>query len=432
MRSLRLRLLVAGFVILSSSGVLTFVALNRAFHASALTAQEEKMKGLVYSVLGSIDLKDDGALVFNELTVQDQRLLSKESGLEAFVIGRDGKVIWQSPSVADPSEFSREPVETGEWAFSTDPKFRLGFGVAWMMGKGESRRFTIYVSEDRSQYSQQLKIYHGTLVHWLAIAAVLVLAMLVALLHWVSLPLRRMAGELTEIQAGKREGIGEDYPTELKPLGAGLNSLLRHERAQQKRYRTAMDDLAHSLKTPLAALRAIGDPKHAEQVEQINKTIDYQIRRASTAGRTVFTQAIRPSDVAERVTAALAKVYREKNVQFGIQMEKEITVPFDEGDWMELIGNLLDNGAKWCKSKVILSGDRDSRGFHVTVEDDGPGFPTEKREELLKRGVRADRKVPGEGIGLAVVTNIVHLYEGELRLEESFLGGAKVSLLFPL
>jgi two-component system, OmpR family, sensor histidine kinase PhoQ len=432
MRSLRLRLIVAGAVVLAVSSAATYAALNRAFHASALSAQEEKMKGLVYSILGAIDVGADGNLVFNELTVSDQRLLTKGSGLEALVISPDGKVVWQSPSVTDLGSFPREQVQTGDWLFEAADRFSLGFGVVWLIGKGESSRFTIYVAEDRSQYLAQLRVYHRTLAHWLGVAAILILTLLIALLHWVSLPLQKMAGELAEIQAGTREGVGGNYPTELKPLGDGLNSLLRHERGQQKRYRNALDDLAHSLKTPLAAMRAVGDPRFSEPIEQITKTLDYQVRRASTAGRTIFTQAIRPRELVDRIASALTKVYREKSVRFEIEIDPSVAVPFDEGDLMEVFGNLLDNGAKWCKERVTVSGRRDGDRFVVVVEDDGPGFPKEKREELLKRGVRADRRVPGEGIGLAVVADIVALYEGELTLGESSRGGGQVSLSFPV
>ncbi|MFH1262975.1 MAG: ATP-binding protein [Pseudomonadota bacterium] len=432
MKSLRSRLIVAGTVILTVFGFSVFVALNRSFHASAVSAQEEKMKGLVYALLGSIDAKPDGPLVLNEMTVQEQRFFSKGSGLEALVVGEDGAVIWNSPSMENRQAFPAGPVETGQWTFSPSPEFLLGFGVSWATEPEKSRKFTIYVRENGAQYSHQLRIFHGTLVHWLIGAFVLLLITLLALLNWVLRPLKRVVNELDEIRAGNREGVGTGLPHELHPLAEGLNSLLRHERGQQKRFRHALDDLAHSLKTPLAALRAAGDERQAGPIEQISTILDYQVRKASTVGRTAFTQRIEAKGVAGKLISALSKVYREKGVEFENRVEETVAVPVDEGDLMEIFGNLLDNAAKWCKGRVAISGTVDIGRMRITVEDDGPGFPKENRGELLRRGVRADRRVAGEGIGLAVVAEIVHLYEGELELGESGSGGGKVSLSIPI
>ena len=104
----------------------------------------------------------------------------------------------------------------------------------------------------------------------------------------------------------------------------------------------------------------------------------------------------------------------------------------DTGDFLELAGNLLDNACKWCKSKVSLQikvlGDAESGAMRLTVDDDGPGIPEEAREQLLERGMRLDEKAPGHGIGLAVVKDIAASYGGDVRIAESEMGGARISV----
>jgi two-component system sensor histidine kinase PhoQ len=434
-------------VILTLFGLVTFAALDRAFRASALQAQEERMQGLVYLLLGLVDVLPDQSLTFNELSVADQRFFAQESGLMAAIAFEEGGLLWKSASWNEAVGGPIRQVETGKWFFepfdaSPGRIFRLSFGVTWVLDGGKSRKFTIFLGEDPSVYRKQLRIYHGTLAHWLAVAAFLLLISLVMVLRWGLRPLHRVADEIRDVQEGKRDQLCGPYPRELKPLTEGLNSLLRHEQGQRKRYRNALDDLAHSLKTPLAALRgfaqAVTEPPEArgqlnDQVDRIGKALDYQVRRASTAGRSAFTQPLDLQRTAEKVISALSKVYREKGIEYDLHVDPpDLTVPMDESDLMEILGNLADNASKWSAKRVRLEARTAEDSLRMRVEDDGPGFPEEGRERLLERGVRADRRMPGEGIGLSVVSEIVALYGGSMNLARSDLGGGRVDIKIPI
>ncbi len=438
MNSLRARLLIASSLILTGFCAFTVVALDQAFRSSAFDAQLEKMKGLIYSLVGAIDVAKKGELQFQELSVQNQRLLTKGSGLAALIFEKDGKEIWRSPSWKNDPPQSRQTVESGQWLFSTpDPSlnrknFQLDFGVTWLTDEeGSSRNFTVYLEEDDTGFVRQIRIYRQTLLRWLLLSVLFLLIALIFLLHWGLLPLKRVAKEIGLIQAGHQENIQGSFPSELHPLTKGLNNLLRHEHGQLKRYRNALNDLAHSLKTPLAALRGMATSRMSEQIEQIDKVLDYQVRRALTAGRTVFTHPLSPRKIVDKLTRALTKVYRERNIRFETQIDPTIEIAMEEGDLMEVFGNLLDNACKWGRSKVVIHGEKTEHSFTIAIEDDGPGFPKGDREHLLERGVRADRRVPGEGIGLAVVADIILLYDGIISLGDSSFGGAKVSLSIP-
>jgi two-component system sensor histidine kinase PhoQ len=249
-----------------------------------------------------------------------------------------------------------------------------------------------------------------------------------------------VADELTRLERGEQERIAGSYPAEVQRLTDNLNTLLTHERSLQKRYRDALADLAHSLKTPLAlvrgALRDAGRTDAAartldEQVNRMDRIVAYQLQRASTSGRSGLAapQPLRPA--VERMLAALAKVYGDKRIATEVAVDAALRFRGDEGDLTELLGNLLDNAFKWGRAKVRVSAQATGARLTLTVEDDGQGIAPDQAQRVLERGVRADQSVPGQGIGLAVVRDIVDAYDGELRIERSGLGGARITLVLP-
>jgi two-component system sensor histidine kinase PhoQ len=133
----------------------------------------------------------------------------------------------------------------------------------------------------------------------------------------------------------------------------------------------------------------------------------------------------------ERVLKALAKVHAEKQIETEVAIDAEVRFRGDEGDLLELLGNVLDNACKWCRSKVRVSARVSESQLSVTVEDDGPGIPEADVKRVLQRGIRADQSVPGHGIGLAVTRDIVEAYGGRVLIARSALGGAAVTLVLP-
>jgi two-component system, OmpR family, sensor histidine kinase PhoQ len=259
-------------------------------------------------------------------------------------------------------------------------------------------------------------------------------------LRWGLRPLRHVAGELSRLESGEREELGGDYPEEVKGLADNLNAVLRHERAQQRRYRDALADLAHALKTPLSLIRAelrnagadrrLAGPLE-EQVERMDRVVRYHLQRASASGRRALSiaQPVRPLVV--RVANALQRVHAEKSVDVDFALADSLRARVDEGDLTEILGNLLDNAFKWSRGTVRVQASVDHGALIVQVEDDGPGIPQRAAQEVLERGVRADESKPGHGIGLAVVRDIVEAYQGRVEIDRSPLGGALVRLVLP-
>jgi two-component system sensor histidine kinase PhoQ len=276
--------------------------------------------------------------------------------------------------------------------------------------------------------------------------AVLMLMALVLILAWGLAPLRRVAAEVAAIESGDQAKILGTYPSEIRALTDNLNALLVHEQARQTRLDNALGDLAHSLKTPLAVIKgaiAEAGSKTAtggenalmeEQLSRMDNIISHQLQRARTGSirTTALAPPVRVRGVAERLVGSLGKVYRDKGVRTTILIPEEIRISGTEGDLMEMLGNLLDNAFKWCRSEVRIRADVAKGMLILAIEDDGPGIPAQDAERLLARGARADEAIPGQGIGLAVAREICEAYGGRIGVETSALGGARLCLYLPV
>src|ERR1043166_596110 len=167
-----------------------------------------------------------------------------------------------------------------------------------------------------------------------------------------------------------------------------------------------------------------------EQIDRMQHIVDHQLRRAAAAGSRTLSEPVALAPLAEKIRGALSKVYASKQLSFDLKVPASLRLRADEGDLYELLGNLLDNACKWARSKVSLQAEDGARRVIIAVDDDGKGFP-EDVEALAQRGVRADNKVEGQGIGLASVAELVKAYNGEMQLLASPLGGSRVQTQIP-
>ncbi|SFF15150.1 two-component system, OmpR family, sensor histidine kinase PhoQ [Phytobacter palmae] len=282
-------------------------------------------------------------------------------------------------------------------------------------------------------------------IYVLAANLLLVIPLLWMAAWWSLRPIEELAKEVRELEEHHRENLNPATTRELTSLVRNLNRLLKSERERYDKYRTTLTDLTHSLKTPLAVLQSTlrslrseklsvsdAEPVMLEQISRISQQIGYYLHRASMRGSSgLLSRELHPvAPLLDSLTSALNKVYQRKGVNISLDISPEISFVGEKNDFMEVIGNLLDNACKYCLEFVEVSARQNDESVHIIIEDDGPGIPLSKREVVFDRGQRADTLRPGQGVGLSVAREIVEQYDGQILTGESLLGGAKMEAIF--
>lgn len=449
MLSLQARQLLAASLGLIAFLGLTGYALDRAFVETAETSLRQRLENYLLAYVERSELSRSGELIVPDVP-PDSRFTRPGSGLYAAVQAENSR--WESGSALGRSLPFDALLAPGEVRFDGPidspggPIYRYSHGLAWETGDGREVRFTLHVAEDTESLSRQIAVFRRSLWVYLGAAALLLLGLQILVLRWSLAPLRRVVSDMEQIMDGRQERLPGHYPEELTLLTDSLNEMIDVGREQIARTRNVLADLAHSLKTPLAVMRSElesdRDPQALradlkEQVGRMGDIVAYQLTRAVTTGRQTFSTPLDLAPRAEEIVRSLEKVYADKNILCEFDLDPGARFHGEQGDLMELLGNLLENAFKWARHRVLLSArsmtiaPQRRAGLMVVVEDDGPGIPPEKVEHLLQRGVRGDERVHGHGIGLAIVQDIVKAYRGELVVERSEeLGGTRFVLRF--
>jgi two-component system sensor histidine kinase PhoQ len=442
--SIHARLLVVASLVLAGFLGLTGLVLEQAYRASAEKAMKERLESQIYGLLAAAEEDQQGRLSLPRL-LSDPRFNRPDSGYYAQVSGAGGGFSWQSASMVGRQLSFLQPTPPGQRRFHQPQNgdlLAISFGVSWEDFEANETDYVLAVAIDLSPHQQQIEAFRNTLFLWLGGVSLLLLLIQGLVLRWGLTPLRTVAVELEAIESGRSEQLQGRYPLELTRLTNNINSLIQHAQARQKRFRDSLGDLAHSLKTPLAVLQGLADrdpplspEEHAileDQVQRMNQIVAHQLQRAAASGRTTLTSGVPLKPTLQRLARSLDKVYREKGVERQIEVSDKLLFHGDEGDLMEILGNLLDNAWKYGRSQVRVGAGQRAGRLEIHVEDDGPGIPADQAQAVLMRGKRLDQQLPGQGIGLSVVQDIVEAYGGTLSLASSTLGGADVSLSLPL
>ncbi|NOZ54190.1 MAG: GHKL domain-containing protein [Gammaproteobacteria bacterium] len=451
MLSLNARVLIAASAILAAFFGLAGVTLDRAYHVSSEEALKKRLEIQVYALIALAAI-DDEANVYMPDIVPETSFLTWEPDTHAQITDSKGRVIWRSPTPVgieipykvrlfrNERDFSYALIDNNNHSFAM-----YSLGIAWD-DKSMMHVYTFSVAENLAEYDKRAIKYRRNLWGLLGGVALLLLLMQGAIMRWGLAPLDQAAEELSAIESGKQLRLKHEYPGELRALTGNVNALLEHQQEHLERYRHTLGDLAHSLKTPLAVLQSTIDKHHLNEKitqtiqDQLNRMVqitEYQLQRAATAGQSPLLAPVILVGMVEIVIKSLSKVYADKSVVVEKKIESNIVFHGDEGDMMEIIGNLMDNAFKWCNKRVLISAKREphttkhTAGIIIQIEDDGPGVPDEMVKRVVQRGVRADQGISGHGIGLSIVQDIVQIYGGELKIVMSRLGGASLSIWLP-
>ncbi len=441
--SLHARLLIGAAIWVCAALMASDVALGALFrqHVSQQFLHElvdhlTELRGLTHA--------DDDGTVHLIRPVSDPRFVVEGSGFY-WQVSEAGRPLLKSPSLGADMITLPSGEEGGDShvARLRDGPQSLLVEARDVTLKGRTLHFA--VGADGRQLERVLAQFTRLLHIFLAVLALGLIAAAAGQVAIGLLPLRRLRGRLAEVREGKSERVSDDFPSEVRPLVSDLNGMLAANEEMLRRARSQAGNLAHALKGPLAILTdeaerlaAAGKTETAavvlEQCGAMSRQIDYQLARArAAASRTGPALRAAPSAATGAVISAMARLYGDRKLTFENALRAEVEAACDSQDLDEMIGNLVDNAAKWAASRIrIRYGDNSAPGMiSILVEDDGPGVPPENHAAVFAVGVRLDERQPGSGLGLGIVKDLAELYGGRVSLGASDLGGLAANLELP-
>ena len=426
----------------------------KSFEKHMVLSIENELSAYSYSILAVAEV-EQAQLIMPEVLIENQFNVS-DSGLYAFISQQknnqaektnstrkdESVTLWRSQSLLTLTLPKKLPEQlailtTGDKLFTSIELnglslFIYSYAISFTEGE-QSFPMTVHIIKDKQTFLLFISDFKQQLWFGLAILMVIILLLQLVWLMWTLKPLSTLEYEIKAVEQGKAEKLTSIYPKELAKLTTQLNQLLATEQKQRQRYRNALSDLAHSLKTPLAVLQAQRDISavNQEQISRINSTIDHQLKRAQSAGHSSWLLGIAVKPVIDKLLNTLAKIYHDRDKKVIVKVTNKLTFKGDEADLLELLGNLLDNAYKAAKSSIMLTVSQQDDALVICIEDDGVGIKAQQISQILERGVRADTYQDGHGVGLAIVRDLVASYQGDLHISRSDkLGGAKFEITF--
>jgi signal transduction histidine kinase len=414
-------------------------ALDRALSASIVQNFDDQLKYVLNGMIAASEIGPDGEVRFNRPPA-DQRFIEPYSGVYFQVSGQGAdtfpsRSLWDrrlrvsdqhqdvDVHIYNSNEFEGEPLRISERD---------------VLLPGSKVRWRFQVAQSREMIDAQIRQLRSTLF-WSFFALGIGLLILAALQTFYGLwPLRRVRQDVAAIRSGAKTRITEDFPIEVRPLTEEINLLLAHSEEQAEEARRHAGNLAHALKTPLTVITNAATAHSADLAETVfreaivmRRQVDHHLARARAIGRRASAHARSIVwESLESVQRAVDRLY--ENVTVDIAGDRNAQVRVERQDLDEMLGNLVENAAKYGGGRVFVTVEPKGSTVDILVEDDGKGIPQEQRDAIFQRGARLDTDKPGTGLGLAIVRDVAEIYGGRITLEESEdLGGLLARLSLP-
>jgi signal transduction histidine kinase len=415
--------------------------LDRVLSRGIVQNFDQQLEYVLNAMIAASEIGPDGEVRFTRPPA-DQRFLEPYSGAYFQISGR-GQETFPSRSLWD----RRLKVDTGHndidlhkrdsFEFEDEPLRILERDVIL---PGSEVRWRFQVAQSREAIDGQIRDLRATLVKSFAVLGLGLLVLAALQAGYGLWPLRRVRREVAAIRSGVQTRIGENFPREVEPLVDEINELLTHSEAQAEEARRHAGNLAHALKTPLTVITNAATARSADlndivigEAAVMRRQVDHHLARARAIGRRASAQARATVwESVEAVERAVSTLYGK--VTIDIAGDKTAQVRVERQDLDEMLGNLVENAAKYGHGRVFVTVGHPAGGkVAIQIEDDGPGIAKQQRDELFTRGKRLDTTgKPGTGLGLAIVRDVAEIYGGTVALDESEdLGGLQVTLSLP-
>lgn len=444
----RLVLLAAGWSL--AVLIVTGLSLTAFFQQAALSRFDLGLADLIEGLNAGVSV-EDGKVIAPALT--DTRALRVYSG-RYWQIAEPGpnntiKLIVPSRSLFD-RELTIPPQVVAQIAAT--PAVQVFYGAEGPLDQplratamqvqltGRKTPVILMAAEDRSPVDREARRFAALTAGALVIMGAGILAAVFIQVRVGLQPLFRLRGEVADVRKGKIERIAGDYPSELEPLATELNALVAHNQDVVERQRTHVGNLAHALKTPISVMLTEAQQQPGQlsevvsrQAEAMRGHVEHHLRRARAAARSQSHGERTPVEpVLDELAVTLERIFQDKGVEIDWRCPEDLCFRGERQDLQEMAGNIMENAGKWSRGRVrVAAAAASPERLVITVEDDGPGLPADRRDEVLKRGARLDESAPGSGLGLAIVDELARAYGGSLVLGDSAMGGLKVELGLP-
>jgi signal transduction histidine kinase len=418
-------------------------ALDRVLTGSVERNFDEQLEYVLNAMIASSEIGPNGEVLFNRQPA-DQRFIEAYSGVYFQISGEGAdtfpsRSLWDRRLQVSSGQTYIEPHFYNSNEFSVpahaDP---LRIVERDVILPGSNVRWRFQVAQSREMIDEQIRDLRSTLF-WSLAALGFGLLLLAAIQTLYGLwPLRRVRRDVASIRSGSKTRITEQFPTEIRPLTEEINQLLAHSEEQAEEARRHAGNLAHALKTPLTVITNAATAHASDLVETVcreaqvmRRQVDHHLARARAIGRRASSQArARVWDSVQAVQRAVDRLYEHVTVDIAGDRSAEVRV--ERQDLDEMVGNLVENAAKYGGGRVFVTVEPNETIVDIIVEDDGRGIAEADRELLFTRGARLDTDKPGTGLGLAIVRDVAHIYGGRITLEESEdLGGLLARLTLP-
>ena len=415
-------------------------ALDRVLTSAITRNFDAQLDYVLTAMIASSEIGPEGEVLFNRPPA-DQRFLEAYSGVYYQITG-DGFDPFSSRSLWDRRLSVGPPhadTDVHYYDSSEFPMERLRVAERDVRLPGSSVRWRFQVAQNRDELDAQFGVLRRTLVRSFGILGLGLIALAALQAIYGLWPLRRVRRAIIAIRSGQKARIEEKLPREIEPLVDELNALLEHNEKQAEEARRHAGNLAHALKTPLTVITNAATARSPDLADTVcreattmRRQVDHHLARARAIGRRSSAQARSEVWTAlEAVERAVTRLY--ENVTVDLAGDRKAAVRVERQDLDEMLGNLIENAAKYGGGRVFVTV-RTANGFvEIEVEDDGAGIPEAERVSIFDRGARLDTGKPGTGLGLAIVRDVAEIYGGNVTLEESEdLGGLLVRLKLPV
>ncbi|MCH8347828.1 MAG: histidine kinase [Proteobacteria bacterium] len=446
-KSLTGRLLLASLLWLMLALTVGGILLSAAFRDHVETETDDRLSQTMDSMIGVSDIGDDGTIVFSR-PLSDQRFNEPYSGWywQISAVGQESirsRSLWDQELTVD---FSNAGLVRRTYEAPGPEGQTLRILEREILLPGTDRTFIFMMASDVSEMLSHIAHFNRIVIWSLGgLGFGIVVAMVLQVAFGLS-PLRDVKTGLSEIREGNRKRLPQDCPPEIKPLVDEMNAVLAQNETLVERARTQMGNLAHSLKTPLSVIsNEIASSRKTrfselvgKQTTIIRRNVDHQLARARAIGHSRHIKAKTEVEVSIiNVGRTIQRLYQKRNLELTVEIEPGLMFHGEKQDLEEILGNLLDNAAKWAVSKIRVTAkckrvNGAPAAMILIVEDDGPGVDRNQRPSLYRRGKKMDEGVPGSGLGLAIVRDITQIYGGKAHLKRSKMGGLKVELQLPV